>query len=57
MKKLAFVAAIVACLVAPVAAQTAKEVLTIDVPNDAATLDPHGTPTAMASIAISSTIS
>src|SRR5215475_1845999 len=41
MRKLTFVAAILACLVAPVAAQTAKQVLTIDVPNDAATLDPH----------------
>jgi peptide/nickel transport system substrate-binding protein len=41
MRKLAFVAAILAGLVTPVAAQTAKEVLTIDVPNDAATLDPH----------------
>ncbi len=41
MRKLTFVAAILACLVTPVAAQTAKQVLTIDVPNDAATLDPH----------------
>jgi peptide/nickel transport system substrate-binding protein len=41
MRRLTFVAAIVGCLVTPAAAQTAKEVLTIDVPNDAATLDPH----------------
>jgi peptide/nickel transport system substrate-binding protein len=41
MRKLAFAAAILACLAAPAAAQPAKEVLTIDVPNDAATLDPH----------------
>src|SRR5258708_24615885 len=41
MRKLTFAAAIIACLVTPAAAQTAKEVLTIDVPNDAATLDPH----------------
>ncbi len=41
MRKLTFVAAILACLVTPVAAQTAKQVLTIDAPNDAATLDPH----------------
>src|SRR5258708_10872841 len=41
MRKLTFVAAILAGLVMPVAAQTAKDVLTIDVPNDAATLDPH----------------
>ena len=41
MRKLTFVAAILACLVIPVAGQTAKQVLTIDVPNDAATLDPH----------------
>jgi peptide/nickel transport system substrate-binding protein len=41
MGKLTFVTAILACLVAPVAAQPAKQVLTIDVPNDAATLDPH----------------
>jgi peptide/nickel transport system substrate-binding protein len=41
MRKLTFVAAILACLVTPMAAQTAKQVLTIDTPNDAATLDPH----------------
>jgi peptide/nickel transport system substrate-binding protein len=41
MRKLTFVAAILACLVTPVAAQTTKQVLTIDTPNDAATLDPH----------------
>lgn len=41
MRKLTFAAAIIACLVAPAAAQTAKQVLTIDAPNDAATLDPH----------------
>jgi peptide/nickel transport system substrate-binding protein len=41
MRKLTVVAAILACLVTPVAAQTAKDVLTIDAPNDAATLDPH----------------
>jgi peptide/nickel transport system substrate-binding protein len=41
MRKLTFVAATLACLVTPVAAQTSKQVLTIDVPNDAATLDPH----------------
>jgi peptide/nickel transport system substrate-binding protein len=40
MRKRAFAAAVVACLVAPAAAQ-AKDVLTIDVPSDAATLDPH----------------
>jgi peptide/nickel transport system substrate-binding protein len=41
MRNLTFVAAILGGLVMPVAAQTAKEVLTIDAPNDAATLDPH----------------
>ena len=41
MRKLTFAAAIIACLVTPAAAQTANEVLTIDAPNDAATLDPH----------------
>jgi peptide/nickel transport system substrate-binding protein len=41
MRKLTFVVTILACLVTPVAAQTTKQVLTIDVPNDAATLDPH----------------
>jgi peptide/nickel transport system substrate-binding protein len=41
MTKLTFVAAILACLGTPLAAQTAKQVLTIDTPNDAATLDPH----------------
>jgi peptide/nickel transport system substrate-binding protein len=41
MRQIAFVAAILGWLVAPVAAQTAKDALTIDVPNDAATLDPH----------------
>src|SRR5215468_8550034 len=41
MRKLTFVAATLAWVVTPVAAQTAKQVLTIDVPNDAATLDPH----------------
>jgi peptide/nickel transport system substrate-binding protein len=41
MSKLAFVAAILGGLIAPAVAQTAKEVLTIDAPNDAATLDPH----------------
>src|SRR5260370_30337061 len=40
MRKLTFVAAILAGLVTPVAAQTAKEVLTIDLPSDVATLDP-----------------
>jgi peptide/nickel transport system substrate-binding protein len=38
---LAVISAMLACLVTPVAAQSAKDVLTIDVPNDAATLDPH----------------
>jgi peptide/nickel transport system substrate-binding protein len=42
MSKLTFVAAIFSCLVTlSVVAQAAKEVLTIDAPNDAATLDPH----------------
>ncbi|MBI3516014.1 MAG: peptide ABC transporter [Proteobacteria bacterium] len=41
MKRLSIVAAVLACLVAPAAAQTAKDALTIDAPNDAATLDPH----------------
>jgi len=41
MRKLIFAAAILGCLAMPVVAQTAKEVLTIDAPNDAATLDPH----------------
>jgi peptide/nickel transport system substrate-binding protein len=41
MRKLTFAAAILVCLAMPVVAQTAKEVLTIDAPNDAATLDPH----------------
>jgi peptide/nickel transport system substrate-binding protein len=41
MRKLAIVSAALACLIAPAAAQSAKDVLTIDVPNDAATLDPH----------------
>jgi peptide/nickel transport system substrate-binding protein len=37
----ASLAAVFPDLVTPAAAQTAKEVLTIDVPGDAATLDPH----------------
>lgn len=41
MRKCMFAVVILACLVTPTVAQTAKEVLTIDVPNDAATLDPH----------------
>ena len=41
MRRLTFVAAILACLITPAAAQTAKQMLTIDAPNDAATLDPH----------------
>jgi peptide/nickel transport system substrate-binding protein len=41
IKKFAIVAAALAYLIAPATAQTAKDVLTIDVPNDAATLDPH----------------
>jgi peptide/nickel transport system substrate-binding protein len=41
MRKLPFVTAILASLVMPAVAQTGKEVLTIDVPSDAATLDPH----------------
>jgi peptide/nickel transport system substrate-binding protein len=41
MRKLAFVAAVLGGLMVPAVAQTAKEVLTIDAPNDAATLDPH----------------
>ena len=41
MRKLTFAAAILGCLAMPVVAQTAKEVVTIDAPNDAATLDPH----------------
>jgi peptide/nickel transport system substrate-binding protein len=41
MRKLAFAAAVLACAVAPAAAQTAKDLLTIDAPSDAATLDPH----------------
>jgi peptide/nickel transport system substrate-binding protein len=41
MRILTFATVIIACLVTPAAAQPAKEVLTIDAPNDAATLDPH----------------
>jgi peptide/nickel transport system substrate-binding protein len=41
MRKLPFVTAILASLVMPAVAQTGKEALTIDVPSDAATLDPH----------------
>ncbi|SEF44403.1 ABC transporter substrate-binding protein [Bosea lathyri] len=41
MKRLSLAAAILACLIAPAAAQATKDVLTIDAPNDAATLDPH----------------
>jgi peptide/nickel transport system substrate-binding protein len=41
MRKLTVAAAVLAYLAAPAAAQPAKDVLTIDVPNDAATLDPH----------------
>jgi peptide/nickel transport system substrate-binding protein len=41
MRKLTIVSAILVCLATPVAAQTPKELLTIDAPNDAATLDPH----------------
>jgi peptide/nickel transport system substrate-binding protein len=41
MKRLSIVTAVLACLITPAAAQTAKDLLTIDAPNDAATLDPH----------------
>jgi peptide/nickel transport system substrate-binding protein len=37
----AVISAVLACAVTPLAAQSAKDVLTIDAPNDAATLDPH----------------
>jgi peptide/nickel transport system substrate-binding protein len=41
MPRLSIIAAILACLIMPVAAQAAKDTLIIDAPNDAATLDPH----------------
>ena len=41
MRKLAIVTAVLACFAMPAAAQTTKDILTIDLPNDAATLDPH----------------
>ena len=41
MRRLSILAAAVALLATPVAAQPAKDTLTIDTPNDAATLDPH----------------
>jgi len=41
MQRLSIVVAVLACLIAPVAAQSAKDRLTIDAPNDVATLDPH----------------
>jgi peptide/nickel transport system substrate-binding protein len=40
-RALAVVTAVLACLAMPAAAQSEKDTLTIDVPNDAATLDPH----------------
>lgn len=41
MQRFSILAAILACLIAPVAGQPAKDTLTIDAPNDAATLDPQ----------------
>jgi len=41
MQGFSIVAAVLACLIVPVSAQTAKDTLIIDAPNDAATLDPH----------------
>src|SRR4029453_10626191 len=41
MKTLSILAAAIALLATPVGAQPAKDILTIDTPNDAATLDPH----------------
>jgi peptide/nickel transport system substrate-binding protein len=40
MQRFSIIVAVLACLIAPAAAQT-KDTLTIDAPNDAATLDPH----------------
>src|SRR5215813_13334077 len=41
MSRFSIVVAVLAWLIAPVAAQPAKDRLTIDAPNDAATLDPQ----------------
>src|SRR6266852_2681755 len=41
MRRLSMLAAAVTFIMTPAAAQVARDVLTIDAPNDAATLDPH----------------
>lgn len=41
MRRFSILAAVLAFLIAPLAAQAAKDTLIIDAPNDAATLDPH----------------